>query len=291
VAGSSREGIDADLPTVHRHSGRPHCSTDVRVNKDEPIPDRYNLSLFKTTTADSIVIGYSLRKHIANALKARSVAIRNALDRYNAAALALVPPRQVLDWNQVVEYAFLSDFDILRDARQDIRRKPWATPAARLAIDQAFKLERAEEELARLNIEIPRLATYIRDEDICLRAKEIELSHSHPALARQVGIHRMERARFNIHHFNVLGKIYSLPGYTGPVGFGTRAAEAPAANTPEVYQEPALPPAAVSTPSHEEDLEEELDEEQAGEDEEVAVFGAVFTVLDMSIDVQHSQEE
>ena len=249
------------------------------------------LSLFKTTTTNTIVIGYSLRKHIANALKARSVAICNALDRYNAAALALVPPRQVLDWDQVVEYAFLSDFDILRDARQDVRRKPWATPAARLAIDQAFKLERAEEEVARLNIEIPRLATYIWDEEVCLRAKEIELSHSHPALARQVGIHRMERARFNTHHLNVLGKIYLLPGYTGAVGFGTHAAEAPAADTSEDYQEPALPPAAVTTPSHDEDLEEELDEEQAGEDEEEAVFGAVFSVLDMSFDVQHSQEE
>ena len=77
---------------MHRQSGGPHRSTDVRVNKDEPIPDRYNLTLFNMTTADSIVIGYSLRKHIANALKARSVAIRNALDRYNAAASALVPP-------------------------------------------------------------------------------------------------------------------------------------------------------------------------------------------------------
>ena len=113
------------------------------------------------------MLGYSLRKHIANALKARSVAIRTALDRYNTAALALMPPRQTLDWDQMVEYAFLSDFDLLRDARQDIRRKPWATPAARLAIDQAFKLERAQEEVTRLNIEIPHLATYIRDEDIC----------------------------------------------------------------------------------------------------------------------------
>ena len=113
------------------------------------------------STTDSIDIGYSLRKHIGNALKSRSITIRKALDRYNAAALALVPPREVLDWDQVVEYAFLSDFDLLRDARQDIRRKPWATPAARLAIDQAFKLERAEEEVARLNIEVPCLATYI----------------------------------------------------------------------------------------------------------------------------------
>lgn len=238
------------------------------------------------STTDSIDIGYSLRKHIGNALKSRSVTIRKALDRYNAAALALVPPREVLDWDQVVEYAFLSDFDLLRDARQDIRRKPWATPAARLAIDQAFKLERAEEEVAQLNIEVPRLATYIRDEDICLRTKEMELLATHPALAHQVALHRMERARFNAHHLKVLGKIYLLPGYTGSVGFGIRVTEAPIPS--EDPKEPALP--AGAAPSHEEDLEEELEEEQAGEDEEVAVLGAVFSVLNISLDVQHSQE-
>ena len=74
--------------------------------------------------------------------------------------LALVPPQQVLDWDQVVKYTFLSDFDLLCDACQDIRRKPWATPAAHLAIDQAFKLERAEEEIAWLNIEVPHLNLY-----------------------------------------------------------------------------------------------------------------------------------
>jgi hypothetical protein len=101
----------------------------------------------------------------------------------------------------------------------------------------------------------------------------------------------MERARFNAHHLNVLGKIYLLPSYTGPVGFGSRAAVAPAAATPEDSQEPALRPAAGSTTCHEEDLEEDLDEEQAGEDEEAAVFGAVFSVLNMSFDIQHSKEE
>src|SRR5271156_5544293 len=105
-----------------------------------------------------------MHKHISNALKARSRAIRTALDRYNIAATALVPPRQLLDWEQVVEYAFLSDFDLLRDTRQDIRNRPWATPAARLAMDQSFKLRRAKEEIKRLNIEIRRFATYMRDE-------------------------------------------------------------------------------------------------------------------------------
>jgi len=34
---------------------------------------------------------------------------------------------------------FLADFDLLRDARQDISQRPWATPAGRLAMDLYFK--------------------------------------------------------------------------------------------------------------------------------------------------------
>jgi hypothetical protein len=204
-----------------------------------------------------------------------------------------VPPRQVLDWDQVVEYAFLSDFDLLHDTRQDIRRKPWTTPAARLAIDQAFKLERAEEEIARLNIEVPRLATYIRDEDIYLRAKEAELSHSNPPLAHQIGIHRMERGCFNAHHLNILGKIHLLPGYTGPIEFGTRIVETPSVTVqePEEPQAPVLSQATDASTSLEEDLEDYLEEEQAGEDEEVVVLGAFFSVLDMSFDGPCRQED
>jgi hypothetical protein len=236
------------------------------------------------------MIGYSLRKHIANAFKARSVAILSVLDRYNTAVLALVPPRQTLDWDQVVEYAFLSNFNLLCVARQDIQRKPWATPAARLAIDWAFKLERAEEEVAWLNIEISRLATYIRDEDIYLWAKEIELATSHPSLAHQVGIHRMERGRFNAHHLNVLGKIYQLSSYTGPVGFGTHQHTTETSASAEDPHDLALPTVTGATPSHEEDLEEDLNEKQAGEDEEVEVLSLVFSVLNMSLDVPCSQE-
>ena len=99
-------------------------------------------------------VGYALRKHIAGALQKRSAAVRAALDEYNAAAKALRPPRTTLKWEDVVEYAFLSDFDLLRDTRQDIRHHPWATPTGRLALDTHFKILRAREELKRLNIEV-----------------------------------------------------------------------------------------------------------------------------------------
>jgi hypothetical protein len=223
-----------------------------------------------------------MRKHIANALRARSRAIRTALDKYNAAATALVPPRQLLDWEQVVEYAFLSDFDLLRDTRQDIRNRPWATPAARLATDQAFKLRRAKEEIKRLNIEIRRFATYMRDEDTYLRMKEDDVRQFNPALANQVTIHRMERGRFNVHHTDILRQIYLLKGFTGIRELGTHLEST---NIPEEPQLP--PPVASDVPQplvHIDDGEEVLEDEQVEEDEEIVVLGAYYSVLDMSSD-------
>lgn len=65
------------------------------------------------------------------------------------------------DLNYVVEYAFLADFDLLRESHQDICDCPWSKPAFRVMIDKFFKLERAREEIQRLNIEIWRVITYI----------------------------------------------------------------------------------------------------------------------------------
>jgi hypothetical protein len=84
-------------------------------------------------------------------------------------------------------------------------------------IDQFFKLERAGEEIQRLNIEIPHVVTYIRDEDIFLRLKEAEVRGVSPGLARQVGKHRMERARFNAQHMRRFRKLALLPGFTGTI--------------------------------------------------------------------------
>lgn len=66
-------------------------------------------------------VGYKPRKHIGEVLQKRSAAIWTALDQYDTAARALQPPRTTLKWEDVVEYVFLSDFDLLRDARQNVQ--------------------------------------------------------------------------------------------------------------------------------------------------------------------------
>ncbi|KAJ7729134.1 hypothetical protein B0H16DRAFT_1330589 [Mycena metata] len=150
---------------------------------------------------------------ISFALQARSKGVKAALERYNEAAAAMTPPRTQLSWEQIVDYAFLADFDLLRDGREDIRGEPWAQPAGRLAMDQHFKLLRADEEIARLNLEIPRLVTHMADEDRFLIYHERRLTREgNPALAHQVAAHRMERGRFNALHMERLVKLSKEPG-------------------------------------------------------------------------------
>ena len=103
--------------------------------------------------------GYKLHKYIGKALQTCSAAIRTALTQYNAAAKAL--SCRTLEFNEVVDYAFLANFNLLRDTRQDILMCPWASLTARLAINTYFKLCRAEEEVIHLNVEIHRMVMYL----------------------------------------------------------------------------------------------------------------------------------
>ncbi|KAJ7713835.1 hypothetical protein B0H14DRAFT_3523213 [Mycena olivaceomarginata] len=144
--------------------------------------------------------GYKLRKHIAKSHQVRSRAVKTALERYNAAAAAMDPAKPQLAWEKVVEYAFLAEFDLLREGREDIRAEPWALPAGRAAMDQHFKMVRAEEEIQRLNVEIPRLITYMADE---------------------LYSHRIEYGRFDDLHRQRLWKLCKEPGFTASLARGT----------------------------------------------------------------------
>ncbi|KAJ7803384.1 hypothetical protein B0H14DRAFT_3091989 [Mycena olivaceomarginata] len=137
--------------------------------------------------------GYKMRSHIAKALQARSKAIRNAIERYNKVALSMEPPMPTLDWDQVVNYGFLGDFDLLRDTTDSISSRPWTRRSYRLAMDSYFKILRAREEIQRLNIEIKRVVTWIDNEDRFLRKKEEELKETDPFSLFRLG-------RFDVRH-------------------------------------------------------------------------------------------
>ncbi|KAJ7151899.1 hypothetical protein C8R43DRAFT_1087929 [Mycena crocata] len=176
--------------------------------------------IFELTKMNQSQTGYKMRKHIAKALQARSKAVRNAIDRYNTAAIMLDPPMPLLSWDQVVEYAFLADFDILRDTRAEVQARPWTRPAYRLAMDRYFKILRAREEIKRLNVEIPRVITWIRDEDHFLRRREAEMRETAGKTEEKVLLDiqmavqvQLYRERFNERHMQRFWKLGSLrPG-------------------------------------------------------------------------------
>ncbi|KAJ7734621.1 hypothetical protein B0H16DRAFT_1577580 [Mycena metata] len=167
--------------------------------------------------SDTVLEGYKMRKHIAKALQTRSEAVKNAIDRYNIAALGMEPPSPTLTWDEVVDYVFLADFEFLRATDGELNEKPWTTrPACRLAMTMHFKIVRAREEIVRLNVEIRRLVTWISDEDEFLRGKEAEARESgRKHMAVLIRTYRLERARSDMGHMKRIWALAKMPGFTG----------------------------------------------------------------------------
>ncbi|KAJ7724529.1 hypothetical protein B0H16DRAFT_1472382 [Mycena metata] len=168
--------------------------------------------------------GYKLRKHIAKALQTRSKTIRAALARYNTAASALDPPRRHVTWEEVIDFTFLADFNILRDPEGISELRPWATPAARQLMDTHFKILRAKEEIIRLNVEIHCFVTYMQDEREYLMKKEAEVALTDPYLAFFIRQYRWRRGRFDEGHmkrFQAMKKRLG-PRFTGTLLPGVR---------------------------------------------------------------------
>ncbi|PPQ80089.1 hypothetical protein CVT24_006543 [Panaeolus cyanescens] len=231
--------------------------------------------LFELTKMNMSQTGYKMRQHIGKALKTRSQAIQTALKEFNTAAESL--GRETLTWDDVVNCSQLADFDLLSDTREDVRKRPWATPASRLQLDQYFKIKRAHEEIKRLNIEIRRLTTYIRDEEYYLSTKAASLRASQPSLAHQIDIKLITLRRMNDIHLSRLSKLNDLSGFTGTLDEG-------------ISIENGLPTAQSTTPrallhtdiseetitQAEEEEEQEEDEQEAGE--------VALKVLQVSLD-------
>lgn len=179
-----------------------------------------DLLVFLNLVVMIISPGYKLRKHISNALQQRSHAIRNAIDRYNVLVKQMKLSRPTLTWDQVVSYAFLADFDTLRDCRDDINKRPWANPGSRTLMDDYFEVLRAKEEIVRLNVEIQRVVTYLHDEEHFLLSKEQEIRKVDPILAHQIKRLQSERLRFSSLHMQHFHKLSSFPAFSGCLNLG-----------------------------------------------------------------------
>lgn len=219
-----------------------------------------------------------MRKHLGKALKSRSKTIKSAIEDYNRLATKMKPPRPSISWDEVVEYTFLAEFDILRDTREDIRQRVWATPSNRVLMTQFYKLIRAEEELDRLHNEIRRLVTFMKTERQELLEKERELMGTDVTLALQVRAYRLERGRFDMIHRKRLLSITKLSGFDWANAKYFRA------GTPHGLNR--------TRPSNEWADDEEIDAPEPGEEEdddneeEEETMGAVDAVLSIALDAE-----
>jgi hypothetical protein len=103
-----------------------------------------------------------------------------------------------------------------------VRQDRWAQPAHREAVVKFFKLQRAREEISRLNIEIRCLCTSIHDETVHTNNVLEDLAVSNPALHTAVRSWWTLRSSVNNQHIQRLDKIERLAGFSGQRGTGVR---------------------------------------------------------------------
>ncbi|KAJ7694545.1 hypothetical protein B0H17DRAFT_1131853 [Mycena rosella] len=142
---------------------------------------------------------------------------QTALACYNLAAHSLTPKRCKLTWDEVVEYAFLSNFNILQDPTSNAALRDWL-------MDSFFRIEWAKEEIPWLNIEIRRLITYICDERIFLVAKEAKVMETDPHMAYFIWKYHNHRGRSDGNHMTRLRLMKKKLGsrFTGMLVPGVR---------------------------------------------------------------------
>lgn len=88
-------------------------------------------------------------------------------------------------------------------------------------MDQYFKLIHAREEIERLNIEIKRVVTHMRDEELFLVAAEKKAAQTDSTLAFHIGNYRLQRIQFFHVHRRNFEALTALPGFTGTITPGT----------------------------------------------------------------------
>ncbi|EGO04960.1 hypothetical protein SERLA73DRAFT_44235 [Serpula lacrymans var. lacrymans S7.3] len=170
--------------------------------------------LLELSKANLSGTGYKMRKQISRALAKRSGAIRTALQKYNWMAPKQNPPRPILEYSEIVSYATLGEFMLLKYLRHNILAKPWTVSAKRQVAIKFFKIQCAKEEVLQLNVEVQRLHVWIDNEDRTLFESYNATKVNSPLLAAKLYLLYAKQHRINNVHCNRLRCIYKLEGYT-----------------------------------------------------------------------------
>jgi hypothetical protein len=122
----------------------------------------------------------------------------------------------------VIETVSLAEFDLLRDARQDVRSLKWAQPAHREAMNLYFSIKRAHEEILRLNVEIRRLVTFMIDDYV----DHYQAIQKHiicaPNIAHELALRLEYQQQVNSQIAQRLLQTSKLNGFSGSLQPGSR---------------------------------------------------------------------
>ncbi|KAG2336338.1 hypothetical protein BDR05DRAFT_978809 [Suillus weaverae] len=185
----------------------------------DPRPDDVEclvvMRLFELTKLQMSGLGYKLRTQISKALKTCATAICNAVEHYNKYAIQLEPPRPALSWDQIANFTFVGEFDLLRKTDEQVHVKRWANPTNCQAAMKYFDLQRLREEITRCNVEMVRLLTKMRDDELNHAAAIVALKTHDLSLAAEVQCCWDCLSSVNSGHKSRIRQILMLPGYSG----------------------------------------------------------------------------
>lgn len=229
-----------------------------------------------------------MRTQIMNALRRRSSAVKNAVEKYNKAAANLNPPKPAIEWTRVTQYEFIHDFALLRDCNPELITKPWVDPMVRLTMKQHNRVQRAHEEIKELNVEVRRLHTSIFDEgrffdDKLLEAQESQSRQFCYVLEGFIS----RRSAANAHIMDKLDKLYNTAGFTGVAAPGKRAGrnDTNPASSPGLSSSSRVAWDAYQAPDVRSDSGEESGrEEEEDDDRAQEMDGVLDYIASMSLD-------
>ena len=150
-----------------------------------------------------------------------------ALNHYNAIAPLMDPPAPHLEWQQLVDYTFISEFELLKHSSsfRDITAEPWAVPGNCEMTMKHFKLIGAHTEIHRCNYEAWQLHTSIQDEQQ-MYVTHIACVHlSNPDLASEIQWQADTQTQINAYILVQLNAVESLTGFSGVCGCGVCCGE------------------------------------------------------------------
>jgi hypothetical protein len=177
-------------------------------------------------------LGYKTHTHMSKGIKAQERTIHGALDRYNKAALALDPPRPSLSFKELTEFAYLANFDFLKYSEHGAQNAEWSRPVNRRCVELWQRIERAKEEIFRLNIEVRWVSTHIHDEEMFLREHHTSLNSCNSSLGHELSTRLQLIIQTNQHIMRDLEAISKLKGFSGDITPGIRNSPAATESDP-----------------------------------------------------------